>query len=133
MGPIRRRGPYKSSRRPHTAKARASTAATGCATGRRAGSTAGSWDGLAEDELAFYRRCYLRGPEDTRDPRYDLLAADLAGVPPAFIAACALDPLQDDSRALAALLEENGAPVELRIYDGVLHGSCISAAWSISR
>lgn len=82
----------------------------------------GHRDGLTEDELAFYRLCYLRGPEDARDPRYDLLAADLAGVPPAFIAPCALDPLHDDSRALAALLEEQGAPVEFRIYDGVLHG-----------
>ena len=82
----------------------------------------GPWDGLTEAELAFYRQCYLRGPDDARDPRYDLLAADLAGTPPCFIAACALDPLQDDSRALAALLEEHGTPVELRVYDGVLHG-----------
>ena len=35
---------------------------------------------------------------------------------------CTLDPLHDDSRALAALLEERGTPVELRAYDGVLHG-----------
>jgi acetyl esterase len=82
----------------------------------------GPWDGLTEEELAFYRQCYLRGPDDERDPRYDLLAADLAGTPPCFIAACALDPLQDDSRALAALLEEQGTPAELRVYDGVLHG-----------
>jgi acetyl esterase len=82
----------------------------------------GPWDGLGAEELAFYRQCYLRGPEDARDPRYDLLAADLAGTPPCFIAPCALDPLQDDSRALAALLEEQGTPAELRVYDGVLHG-----------
>ena len=82
----------------------------------------GPWDGLTAEELAFYRQCYLRGPEDARDPRYDLLAADLRGTPPCFIAPCALDPLQDDSRALAALLEAQGTPVELRVYDGVLHG-----------
>jgi len=82
----------------------------------------GAWDGLTEAELAFYRQCYLRGPEDARDPRYDLLAADLAGTPPCFIAPCALDPLLDDSRALLALLEEQGTPVELCVYDGVLHG-----------
>lgn len=82
----------------------------------------GPWDGLTAAALAFYRDCYLRGPEDARDPRYDLLAAALAGAPPAFVAACALDPLQDDSRALAARLEEQGTPVELRVYDGVLHG-----------
>lgn len=82
----------------------------------------GAWDGLGEAELAFYRQCYLRGPEDARDPRYDLLAAELAGTPPCFIAPCALDPLLDDSRALAALLEGQGTPVELRVYDGVLHG-----------
>jgi acetyl esterase len=82
----------------------------------------GPADGLTEEELTFYRQCYLGRPEDARDPRYDLLAADLAGTPPCFIAPCALDPLHDDSRALAALLEQQGTPVELRIYDGVLHG-----------
>jgi acetyl esterase len=82
----------------------------------------GPWDGLGEAELEFYRQSYLRGPEDARDPRYDLLSADLAGAPPAFIAAAALDPLLDDSRALAAMLEELATTVELRVYDGVLHG-----------
>jgi acetyl esterase len=82
----------------------------------------GPWDHLTGTERAFFRQCYLRGPEEARDPRYDLLAADLAGTPPCFIALSALDPLQDDSRALAALLEAQGTPVELRVYDGVLHG-----------
>jgi acetyl esterase len=82
----------------------------------------GPWDHLTETERTFFRQCYLRGPEDARDPRYDLLAVDLAGMPPCFIALSALDPLQDDSRALAALLEERSTPVELRAYDGVLHG-----------
>jgi acetyl esterase len=82
----------------------------------------GPWDGLGEQDLDFYRQCYLRAPEDARDPRYDLLSGNLSGLPPAFIAAAALDPLLDDSRALAAMLEERGTPVELRIYDGVLHG-----------
>jgi acetyl esterase len=56
------------------------------------------------------------------DIRLDCLAGDLHGLPPAFIAASALDPLLDDSRALAQLLGEAGVAHELVVYEGVLHG-----------
>jgi acetyl esterase len=82
----------------------------------------GELDGLGENDLAFYRDAYLRSPEDGRDPRYDLLANRMDGLPPAFVAAVALDPLHDDSVALAAMLREAGVPVEFVVYDGVLHG-----------
>lgn len=82
----------------------------------------GAADGLDEVELDFYRDAYLRSPADRRDPRYDLLANDLAGLPPTFVAAAALDPLLDDSRALAAGLAAAGVPHRLAVYEGVLHG-----------
>jgi acetyl esterase len=44
------------------------------------------------------------------------------GLPPAFISAVALDPLHDDSVALAAMLREAGVPVEFAVHHGVLHG-----------
>jgi acetyl esterase len=49
------------------------------------------------------------------------LSGDLRGLPPAFIAACDLDPLQDDSRALSELMSEAGVANELVVYRGVLH------------
>src|SRR5262249_5127525 len=52
----------------------------------------------------FSPACLARPPADAADIRYDCLSADLRGLPPALIVASALDPLLDDSRALAELL-----------------------------
>ena len=64
----------------------------------------------------------MRTPADLDDPRINLLSQDLSGLPPLFVAAAALDPLLDDSTALAALLAAADAAHELKTYDGVLHG-----------
>ncbi|MFO1038977.1 MAG: alpha/beta hydrolase fold domain-containing protein [Geminicoccaceae bacterium] len=82
----------------------------------------GPVDGLGPEDLAFYRDAWLRGPEDRNDPRYDLLARDLAGLPPVWVGACALDPLHDDSATLAGLLAAAQVSVESTTYEGVLHG-----------
>ena len=79
-------------------------------------------DGLSEQELVHYRDCLLRGPEDLDDPRFNLLAADLSRLPPAFVAAAEFDPLLDDSKALVALMEAQGSYAEFKLYTGVLHG-----------
>ena len=79
-------------------------------------------DGVSRDDMALYRACLIRTPADLSDIRIDCLSADLSGLPPAFIAAGGLDPLLDDSRALAALMSEAGVANELVIYPGVLHG-----------
>jgi acetyl esterase len=78
-------------------------------------------DGLTRSDMARYRAWLCRGPEDLQDPRFDNLSADLAGMPPAFIAAADLDPLQDDSRALAELLGEAGVTAQHVVYRGMLH------------
>lgn len=79
-------------------------------------------DGLGERELEAYQTAYCRRPEDRNDPRYNLLAADLSGLPPCFVAAVPLDPLRDDSLALAEGLALEGVRCELKRYEGVLHG-----------
>lgn len=82
----------------------------------------GPEDGLGEDDMRFYREAYLASPQDQHDPRYDLLRADLRGLPPLYLLAALLDPLADDSRALALALEALDQPCRLEVYDGVLHG-----------
>jgi acetyl esterase len=83
----------------------------------------GEWDGMSRADLDHYLACYTNGPQDLESPYLDCLGADLShGVPPCYIAASALDPLRDDSLALAALLEAAGVPYRLRTFDGVLHG-----------
>ena len=83
----------------------------------------GPEDGMGAEDLAYYMTCLVRGPEDLKDPRLDLLSAELSGLPPAFIIAAAeLDPLHDDSLVLAELLADTGVGHRLEVYRGVLHG-----------
>ena len=77
---------------------------------------------MSEQDLDFYSRNYLRDEADRNDPRRHSLRADLSGLPPQFVAAAELDPVHDDSIALAALLEAQGVPHQLEVYRGVLHG-----------
>ena len=56
------------------------------------------------------------------DPRLNSLNADLSRLPPAFVAGAEFDPLLDDSKALAALMEAQGSYAEFKLYTGVLHG-----------
>ena len=79
-------------------------------------------DGLGDDDTALYRDAYTATAEDRDHPRNNLLKADMAGLPPTFIAAVAFDPLRDDSLVLAEFLRERGVPHRLEIYEGVLHG-----------
>jgi len=81
----------------------------------------GPWDGLTADDLAYYYDCYLADPADARSPYVDCLGADLAGLPPTFIAAAELDPLRDDSATLAAMLKQYGSAHRHVVYPGVLH------------
>jgi acetyl esterase len=79
-------------------------------------------DGLSNKDMDYYYDCYLRRPEDRYDDRFNVLGADLGGLPPAFIAAAGMDPLLDDSVVMHELLGEAGVESKLAIYDGVLHG-----------
>jgi len=79
-------------------------------------------DCLSNEDMAYYYGCYLRGPDDWHDPRFQVLCADLSGLPPAFIAAAGMDLLLDDSVAMHALMGDAGVDSRLEIYEGVLHG-----------
>lgn len=82
----------------------------------------GPEDGMSPADLGYYEECYLRGPADLLDPRYDLLECELAGLPPVHLCAAGLDPLHDDSAALHALLLDAGVRSDFHVYAGVLHG-----------
>ncbi|MFG5409327.1 alpha/beta hydrolase [Piscinibacter sakaiensis] len=57
------------------------------------------------------------------DPRISpLLAADLSGLPPAWIAVAEHDILHDEGVAYAHRLAADGVPVVLRRFEGVTHG-----------
>ncbi|AJT63225.1 alpha/beta hydrolase [Streptomyces chattanoogensis] len=62
------------------------------------------------------------GAEQRRDPQVSPLFADLAGMPPARIVVGTEDPLLDDSLFLAQRWQAAGAPVQLGVVAGAMHG-----------
>lgn len=82
----------------------------------------GYWDGLSTKELNYYQEQYAHS-KDQDNPYRNLFNSDLTfGLPPAYILACELDPLADDSRLLYAILNEHELTAQLDIFDGVIHG-----------
>lgn len=58
---------------------------------------------------------------DTKDPRIDLVHANLQGLPPVTLINAEIDPLRDDGALLEQALLSAGVSVERRLYPGVIH------------
>jgi acetyl esterase len=77
---------------------------------------------LTGDRMAFYWRSYVPSPEVARVPY--LLASraeSLRGLPPATIILAECDPLYDQGVRYADRLRADGVPVDLKIYEGMIH------------
>lgn len=59
-------------------------------------------------------------------------AEDLAGLPPAYVLTCELDPLRDEGIRYAARLLESGVSVELHSYPGAFHGTTMAQGSAIA-
>jgi acetyl esterase len=78
---------------------------------------------LTAASMAFCWRTYLDGRVGTDDPdAAPLVADDLAGLPPAYVAVAGHDPLRDDGIRYAERLREAGVEVRLERYDDMPHG-----------
>lgn len=78
---------------------------------------------LTEADLDWYRAQYLADEADARDPRCSpLLADDLRGIAPAYIATSGFDPLRDDGEEYAQRLITAGVPVALHRQAQIIHG-----------
>lgn len=71
--------------------------------------------------MEWFFKHYLRTPADGKDPRINLVAANLKGLPPTTIIAAELDPLMSEGKTLADRLQAAGVPVKYQLYDGVTH------------
>jgi acetyl esterase len=87
---------------------------------------------LTTETMTWFQSHYVAGgdvealsklPGETlRDPRMSPLhAASHEGLPPTHVVTAELDPLRDQGRAYAEVLESAGVPVTLHEYDGMAH------------
>lgn len=78
---------------------------------------------LTRESIAWFVKSYLQNPKDGEHPRASpLFANDLEGACPALLITAGFDPLRDEGRAYAKRLREAGVEVELREYEGAIHG-----------
>ncbi|MDP9869994.1 MULTISPECIES: alpha/beta hydrolase [Streptosporangium] len=76
--------------------------------------------GLAAHEMAWFVEQYGGDPADPALAPVRL--ADKAGLAPATVITAEFDPLRDEGETYAAQLAAAGVPVEVRRYEGAIHG-----------
>jgi acetyl esterase len=78
---------------------------------------------LDTESLTWFFEKYLPEEDDWQDWRASpIRAARFDGLPPALIITAGCDPLTDDCKAYGEVLREAGVPVELREFEGMVHG-----------
>jgi acetyl esterase/lipase len=86
----------------------------------------------ANAELSW--KYYLGSNSDDVSPYASpAIAADLSGLPPAYVTTMEFDPLRDEGIIYALRLMEAGVSVELHSYPGTFHGSGVMATAAVSR
>ncbi|GAC1537818.1 MAG: alpha/beta hydrolase [Ramlibacter sp.] len=76
---------------------------------------------LNKPMMEWFARHALGKPEDKKDPRIDLVHADLKGLPPVTLINAQIDPLRSDGDMLAEALKKAGVKVEHKVYPGTTH------------
>jgi acetyl esterase len=76
---------------------------------------------LDKPMMAWFTKNYLNSMAETKDPRINLVAANLKGLPPVTIITAEYDPLQSDGMILADKLKAAGVKVDSKDYSGVTH------------
>lgn len=86
--------------------------------------TFGTGYGLTRARLIEAYRYYLSDPIQAWEPYASpLLAPNLVGLPPAFVATAEYDSLRDEGEAYARRLQEAGVPTQLYRYEENLHSA----------
>ena len=71
--------------------------------------------------MSWFFKNALKSPADMSDPRLNLVAANLSGLPTTLIINAQIDPLRSDGELLAKKLRDAGVSVEQKTFDGVTH------------
>jgi acetyl esterase len=78
--------------------------------------------GLTLAGMRWYWDQYLGDADGAHPDASPLRAASLAGVAPALVVVCGLDPLRDEGVAYAERLRASGVPAEVSEYEDMIHG-----------
>ncbi len=79
--------------------------------------------GLTRDTMIWFWDHYLNDPGEATNPyAAPSQAADLDGLPPAFVITAQYDPLRDEAEAFAERLRHAGVPTRSSRWDGMNHG-----------
>ena len=77
---------------------------------------------LTTDSMNWFIGQYMQAADRSHPDASPLLAPDLSGLAPAYLATAEFDPLRDEGRAYAARLIEAGNDVTYREMCGAVHG-----------
>jgi acetyl esterase len=78
---------------------------------------------LTSESTAWFLSHYLGPGSDPSAPALSpLFTEDLACVAPAHVVTAEFDPLRDEGEAYAVRLADAGVPVDVRRYEGMIHG-----------
>ncbi|GAB3845023.1 hypothetical protein GCM10028822_02920 [Hymenobacter terrigena] len=76
---------------------------------------------LNKGGMEWFFKNYQRTPADLKDPRINLVAANLKGLEPTTIIAADYDPLKSEGKTLADKLTAAGVKTNYKLYDGTTH------------
>jgi len=76
---------------------------------------------LNKGGMEWFFKHYLRTPADAKDPRINLVAANLKGLEPTTVIGADYDPLKSEGKTLADRLSAAGVKTNYKLYDGTTH------------
>ena len=76
---------------------------------------------LNKPMMEWFAKYALNNADDKKDPRIDLVHANLKGLPPITLINARIDPLRSDADMLEVSLKKSGVKVTHKVYDGVTH------------
>ena len=76
---------------------------------------------LNKGGMEWFFKNYLRTPVDAKDPRINLVAANLKGLEPTTIIGAEYDPLKSEGKTLADKLTAAGVKTNYKLFEGTTH------------